>query len=857
MSENTPMMRQYLSIKEKHKDAVLFFRMGDFYEMFKSDAEEVSRILNLTLTSRHGVPMCGIPYHAAQNYIGRLLQAGKKIAICEQISLPEKGKGIATRDVVEIITPGTVVDESYLDKRSNNYLASIGRVGKDMTFSYVDLSTGEFWATSFKGDHQEDYIRKEVSRLNPTEILLQESLMDHAYYRSLASRPSLVVNKIPDWLFDRNSSYSSLKEQFAVANLKGFGFQENDPAIAAAGVILDYLKDTARHYLSHLQGIRRYEDDRFVSLDEATQKNLELLRNMNDGSSSYTLLSVLEETRTSMGARMLRQWIMNPLRRYEEILYRQDKVRKFYKNQLLMQNVRTVLSGILDIERLTARIGLDKAHAKDLLSLRVSLQKMFLIDDELGGDLEGLKICSEEQRSVLEEISQLLHQAITDDPSILLHEGRMIRDGYHQELDRLKGLKKHSREILDDYLQGIREETGITNLKLKYNKIIGYFLEVSKAQAQGVPESFIRRQSLVGSERYTTSKLGDLEESINSASEKIIELERSLFLEIRENLKKYIPLLQLVCIKLAELDCYQSLAYTATVRGYICPEILENNELEIIGGRHPVVEAYLPQGEFIPNSTVLTEDKGHFALITGPNMAGKSTYLRQTALIVLMAQMGSFIPADQGRIGVADKIFCRVGASDNLARGESTFLVEMNETAHILRNATPSSLVIMDEIGRGTSTNDGLSIAWSIAEYLLDEVKCKTLFATHYHELTEMEHPSLCNLSLTVQETGDDIVFLKKIKEGPAGNSYGIHVASLAGLPKRVVTRASQVLLSMEKTEGLGLNVPPPLKEVSPQQDLFDSGEIVLDQLKSLDVDTMTPLEAMNTLNSLKQTLLR
>ncbi len=850
------MMRQYLSIKEKHKDSVLFFRMGDFYEMFKSDAEEVSRILNLTLTKRHGIPMCGIPYHAAQNYIGRLLQAGKKIAICEQISLPKDGKGIAKRDVVEIITPGTVVDESYLDKRSNNYLAAIGRIRKEMVFSYVDLSTGEFWATSFSGDHQEDFVRKEIGRLNPREILLQESLMEMAFFRSLASRPALVLNKMPDWLFDRESSYQSLKDQFHVSNLKGFGFQEKDPALAASGVLLDYLKDTARHYLTHLKGIKRYEDDRFVSLDEATQKNLELLRNMNDGSPSYTLLSVLDETQTSMGARMLRHWIMNPLRYTDDIVYRQERVKKFYHNQLLMQNVRTVLSGILDVERLTARIGLDKAHAKDLLSLRISLEKIFSIEDRINREEPDLQVCTVQQRVVLAEICDHLKQAISDEPSILLHEGKMIRDGFHAELDELKTLKNHSRRILDDYLQGIKDETGINNLKLKYNKIIGYFLEVSKGQVDSVPESFIRRQSLVGAERYTTDKLGDLESSINSSSEKIIELERSLFIEIRDNLKQHIPLLQDVCQKLAELDCYESLAYTATTRGYSCPEILDNKELDIQGGRHPVVEAYLPQGEFIPNSSTLIDGKGYFALITGPNMAGKSTYLRQTALIVLMAQIGSFIPADQGRIGTVDKIFCRVGASDNLARGESTFLVEMNETAHILRNASERSLVIMDEIGRGTSTNDGLSIAWSIAEFLLDEVSCKTLFATHYHELTGLHHPSLCNLSLSVRETGEDIVFLKKIKEGPANNSYGIHVASLAGLPGSVVNRARQILSSMEiNGSGKEMAVPDAAVEEPFQQNLFNGDEIVLDQLRNLNLNQMTPLDALITLNALQKNL--
>jgi len=849
-------MRQYLSIKAKHKDAVLFFRMGDFYEMFKSDAEEVSRILNLTLTKRHGIPMCGIPYHAAQNYIGRLLQAGKKIAICEQISLPKDGKGIALRDVVEIITPGTVVDESFLDKRSNNYMAAIGQIGNEMVFSYVDLSTGEFRATSFTGNHQDDFAKKEIGRLNPSEILLQESLMDQSYFRSLVNRSNLVVNKIPDWLFDQESSLNSLKEQFHVSNLKGFGFQDHDRAIAAAGVLLDYLKDTARHYLTHLRGIRRYEDDRFVSLDEATQKNLELLRNMDDGSSSFTLLSVLDETQTSMGARMLRQWIMNPLRYPENIIYRQERVRKFYHNQLLMQDVRNILSGILDIERLTARIGLDKAHAKDLLSLFLSLEKIFQIEDRVVSEEQGLLICTPDQKAVLKEICDLLGRAIADEPSILLHEGKMIREGYHGELDELKLLKNHSRQILDDYLQGIKRESGISNLKLKYNKIIGYFLEVSKGQADAVPSSFIRRQSLVGSERFTTDRLGEFESRINSASEKVIELERSLFIEIREGLKQHIPLFQDICKKVAELDCYQSFSYTATTRGYSCPEILDNRELELQGGRHPVVEAYLPQGEFIPNDVSLQEDKAYFALITGPNMAGKSTYLRQIALIVLMAQIGSFIPADQGRIGVVDKIFCRVGASDNLARGESTFLVEMNETAHILRNASNRSLVIMDEVGRGTSTNDGLSIAWSITEHLLDDLQCKTLFATHYHELTSIQHPSLCNLSLSVKETGDDIIFLKKIENGPANNSYGIHVASLAGLPDTVVERARQILQSMEAGElGGSMTVSETLKSLPEQKNLFDSSEIVLDQLRSMNLNQMTPLDALNTLNALQKNL--
>lgn len=847
------MMRQYMSIKEKHKDAVLFFRMGDFYEMFRSDAEDVSRLLNLTLTKRHGIPMCGIPYHAAPNYIGRLLNAGRKIAICEQISIP--AKGIAQRDVVEIITPGTVVDESFLDKRSNNYLAAIGKVGKIMTFSYVDLSTAEFFASSCDDDHTEEFIRKELSRLGPREILIQESLMDSAYYRSLNDKAGLVLNRIPDWLFDVETSYRQLTEQFELANLKGFGFHSDDPALAAAGVLLEYLKDTSRHYLTHLSGLKKYSEDLFVSLDDATQKNLELLRNMDDGSASFTLLSVLDETSTSMGARKLRQWLLNPLRSAKGIKERLDAVSAMYRNQILLSDIRNVMSHILDIERLSTRIGLDKAHAKDLLSLKNSLDKISEIEAILDRSDDFKALCSPEVQLKLKDICSLLNQSIMEEPSILLTEGRLIRNEYNSDLDELRELKNNGRAVLDDYLCTIREETGITNLKLKYNKIIGYFLEISKTQSDLVPDHFIRRQSLVGSERYSTEKLSDLESSINSASEKIVDLEKRLFIAIRDSLKPHIPLLQDICTSLSELDCYASLAYTATIRGYICPEIRDDKSLLIEGGRHPVVEAHLPQGEFIPNGLDMATDRTSFALITGPNMAGKSTYLRQTALIVLMAQIGSFVPADHAVIGTVDRIFCRVGASDNLARGESTFLVEMNETAHILRNAGERSLVIMDEIGRGTSTNDGLSIAWSIAEYLLDEIRSKTLFATHYHELTSLSHDNLVNLSLAVQETGEDIVFLKKIKEGPAGNSYGIHVASLAGLPDSVVFRAKQILKSMDlHKEGDVLNVPEAVT-VQEQQDLFSPDEMVLDQLRSVNISGMTPLEALNVLNSLQENL--
>ncbi len=851
--EDTPMMRQYSAIKEKHRDAVLFFRMGDFYEMFKSDAEDVSRLLNLNLTKRHGVPMCGIPYHAAQNYIGRLLKAGRKIAICEQISLPKKG--IAQRDVVEIITPGTVVDESFLDKKTPNYLVAFGQVGPVMALAYAELSTGDFLCAGYEGEHREEFIRKELSRLgSPREILIQESLLEFPYFRGLLDKGQAVLNPIADWLFDPEAAYKQLTGQFQLVNLKGLGFKEGDPVLAAAGVLLDYIRDSARHCLEHLKGLRRYSQDHYVAMDDATQKNLELIRNMEEGSRSFTLLSVIDETLTAMGGRKICHWVLNPLRRKETIEERLFFLTKLYRNQSALGELRDVLGRILDVERLSSRIGLDKAHGKDMISLRNSLRAVFVLQEiiERPGDLPVF--CSPELLGELKDIVKLLEDSLLEEPSILLTEGKLIKAGYHQELDELRSLRDNSKAILDKYLESIKVQTGLSNLKLKYNKIIGYFLEVSKTQSHLVPQDFIRRQSLVGAERYSTAELSELESRINEAFEKIVDLERALFIALREELKPKIPLLQELCDRIARLDCFASLAYVATIRGYSCPLIREEGDLKIKGGRHPVVEAYLPQGEFVPNDLALEKGRSFFALITGPNMAGKSTYLRQSALITLMAHMGSYIPAEHGEIPLVDRIFCRVGASDNLARGESTFLVEMNETAHILRNASEESLIIMDEVGRGTSTNDGLAIAWSIVEHILQTIRAKTLFATHYHELTELKDQNLINLSMAVEETGQEVFFLKKIQEGAVSNSYGIHVASLAGLPSEVVRRATLLLGALEKTEK-GFYVPPVPQKIHQQQDLFDPSEIVLDQLRALNISQLTPLDALNKLNALQESL--
>ena len=855
MSENTPMMRQYLSIKDKNKDSVLFFRMGDFYEMFKSDAIEVSRLLNLTLTKRHGIPMCGIPYHASQNYIGRLLNAGKKIAICEQISLPKDGKGIAERDVVQIITPGTIIDEDFLDKTTNNYLAAIGRSGSFLSISYIDLSTGEFLASKIPWKEKSEKLKKELMRISPKEIIVQESMFDDEMDRIFDSSQA-VLNRYPDWSFDLDSSRLKLERQFKVASLKGFGFKDNDPELLSAGVIIEYVEETSKSLLTHIRALSSYTENDFVSLDEATQKNLEIIRNMQDNTSSFTLIDILDYTKTAMGARKLKNWLLRPLNKKSEIETRQEKVSLFYKEQVKLSDLRSLLGGILDLERLSARVAMEKAHAKDLIAIKQSLLNVLEVEGLLKSFVSNtVSMLTAQELLKVSTLYEHLENSIMEDPSILFTEGRLIREGYDNKLDELRNLKKNSKSILDNYLQKEKEDTGIGNLKIKYNKIIGYFFDISKGQLSQVPEHYIRRQSLVNSERFTTDTLIDMETEINNSTEKIIELEKKIFFEIREEVKQYLDLLMDICSQISDIDCLQSFAYCATIRGFTKPIISDTSRIKINEGRHPVVEAHLPAGEFIANGIDFDNSKKSFALITGPNMAGKSTYLRQIALIVLMAQSGSFIPAGSGsEVGIVDKIFCRVGASDNLARGESTFLVEMNETANILRTATNRSLIIMDEVGRGTSTNDGLSIAWGVSEYLMEDIRAKTLFATHYHELCHMNHEKMFNLSMEVKENKGDILFLKRIKEGPSNNSYGIHVAGLAGLPHSIITRSRSVLAYLEsRMNDQEMEIPDKAEEN--RSFLFNDSEVIVDEIKSIDLNNMTPLEALNKLDNWKKIL--
>ena len=855
MSDMTPMMLQYRRIKSQNRDAVLFYRLGDFYEMFDSDAQEVSRLLNITLTSRHGIPMCGIPYHAAGNYIPRLLNAGKKIAICEQTSKPQKGKGIVDREVVEVITPGTIINENYLKGNQNNYIVSIGKTGEHISLVYMDLSTADFGATAIDYDNREGKLKKELFSLNPSELIIQESLLeeDSVVSRLLAEKPGLLINRYPDWKYDLESSFLRLTKQLGTANLKAFGLNNKSPEIFAAAVLLEYIDSTSKSLLAHIQSIKIYSDMDYMGMDEATQKNLEIIRNLQDNTESFTLISILDKTKTTMGSRKLKKWLLRPLRNIRNIAIRHSAIDFLYHDQILLNTVRNQLKSVLDIERLSSKIAMDKANAKDLAALEKSLGSTLIVSDML----RGLKTVSERwylSSDLLQKINtvkELIIESICEEPSLLLTEGRMIKSGYNSELDKLKKMKYNSHQYLKDYLDYEKKTSGISNLKIKYNKIIGHFLEVTTSNIKLVPDYFIRRQSLVNNERYTTEKLGELESDLNSAAEKIIILEKELFLKIRDKVKEEIKTFLTVSSYISDIDCLQSFAQAATEYGYVRPELDDNPRLDIDQGRHPVVEHNLGPGDFIPNSILLENNTKSFALITGPNMAGKSTYLRQVALIVLMAQSGSFVPASYAKIGITDRIFCRVGASDNLARGESTFLVEMNETAFILRNATERSLIIMDEVGRGTSTDDGLSIAWAITEYLLN-MKIKTLFATHYHELTKIEDKNLINLHLDVIEKEGDIIFLKKVVPGAAGNSYGLHVAKLAGIPQSVLLRASSILAGINTVKGSGIEVED-VKTENVQPSLFSRKDIIESSIVSVDLNSMSPIEALKFLFDLRE----
>ena len=862
----TPMMIQYRGIKEKYKNEVVFFRLGDFYEMFDEDAVEVSRLLNLTLTHRASRPMCGIPYHAAKIYIARLLRLGKKIVICEQVGeIPKGGKGIAERKVVEIITPGTAVEAEYLEGNRANYLAALSITKAKAGFAFIDVTTSSFRATSWPASKMAENFGKELNRAAPRELLLPASLKNNEAIKSVISAyGSISVSYYPDWDFSAELSYKKLTAQFKTANLKAYGLEEDSPEIVPAGFLLDYLEKTTNTVLPHISSIRVYSDSEYLIMDDSSRRNLEVISNMREGGTQFTLLECVDFTKTAMGGRLLRNWLLFPLTNLRQIEDRQTKVASFVENRNLLEKLKTDLGSILDVERLAGRIAMERAHAKDLQALRASLESWSRIKEYLGqydfsfiSDENSVTICS------------LIQKAILEDPATSLTEGGIIKAGWSEELDHWRGLHDNFNQILSEYEAEEREKTGISTLRVKYTNAAGYFIEVSKGKLGAVPAHFIMRRALVNGDRYTTERLQQLEAELNESSTKILELERDLFVEIRSSLAKYIPYLLQVADEIANTDAAASFAQAAIEHNWVRPEIEESTHFEIKDGRHPVVENHLPTGEFVPNDALLSaEDESipSFALITGPNMAGKSTYLRQNALIALLAQTGSFVPASRARLGIVDRIFCRVGASDNLAKGESTFLVEMTETANILHAATKKSLVIMDEVGRGTSTEDGLAIARAVSEYLLDTIGCKTFFATHYHELSRMEHPSLKMLCMDVLEQNGSVVFLRKVKEGVTGNSYGIHVAKLAGIPQAVIDRANVILSHIQ---ALANDNPVILDDVPAKSSesektlaaapvnpgLFSDEEIIISEILSVDTDNLTPLNALQIIARWKKAL--
>ncbi len=824
MESLTPMMKQYKEIKARFQEEILFFRMGDFYEMFHEDAEKAASILEIALTKRNQIPMCGIPYHAKDNYIFKIIKAGLKVAICDQLESPATAKGIVKRGVTEVITPGTLVDDRLLsqteekkhnfimaliftsklkqtDKKSIEIVAKPNKSEKNyLALAYVDISTGDFFIYEEEELNLFQAIIDRLYQLSPSELILPESIKDNSKFMKLLEKyqSGITKNYLPHYRFDPKDGEYSLKSLLKVQTLKGFALDHKRLGIGAAGALIYYLQETQLREISHLTKVLPVEKNKYMVLNETTIKNLELVRNLQDGTKTYTLYNNLNETNTAMGARLLHQWILSPLLDIDTIKKRHDIVAYFFKQSSFLQEIRTLLKQIIDIERLTSKISLNKVNAKELIALKSSL---IVIEDikTILGEHELLSNYSQEFPDFQKVIS-LINTAILDEPAIDFVNGAVIQTGYNHELDELRDISQKGKDYLIELQEKEKEKLKISNLKIKYNKVIGYFIEVSKANSKYVPDYYIKKQSLVNSTRYTLPELTEYESKILGAQEKIIALERELFEELRLFLCEYLAALKNISEMIAEIDILSGFANLALHHNYIMPEIHSGHDIIIQDGRHPVVESHLTD-EFIPNDLNVNNDDARLLLITGPNMAGKSTYLRQVALLIIMAQIGSFIPAQYAKIALVDKIFTRIGASDNLARGESTFLVEMIETAIILNNATERSLIIMDEIGRGTSTYDGLSIAWSIVEYLTQQNQYlgKVLFATHYHELTSLakEKGIQCHQVL-VKEWGDEIIFLHKVKEGSGSKSYGIQVARLAGLPDEVIQRAREILYDLE-----------------------------------------------------------
>ena len=868
-SHTTPLMVQYLAIKAKHKNAILFYRMGDFYEMFYDDAKVGSQVLGITLTSRahgktSGVPLAGFPYHALDTYLTKMIKAGYRVAICEQVEDPKKTKKLVKRDVVEIITPGTTFSDELLDSKRNNYLVALFLKKDKCGLAATDITTGEFFVTEFPKKN----LKEQVLSLNPSEILVAETQYSYVLSQLNANDTTIITGR-EDWIFSRDYGYEILTEHFKTQSLKGFGCEDLDSGISASGAVMNYLKENQKRELGHIiQFKRRYNSD-FMTVDPTTQKNLELVQSLSRLDKRGTLISVIDHTKTAMGGRRLVNWLLSPLNQEHELNYRLDAVDDFFQKEDVRNQLRELLEQIGDLERLLSKITLGRANARDLIVLKSALKLIpeFRIQLDIAESEYSKNI--QENLFDLKKIVSEIEIAIVDDPPLALSDGGIIRKGYSEKLDSLREISFSGKDWIARLQQSERERTGIPSLKVSYNKVFGYYIAVTKPNLSKVPDDYIRKQTLVNAERFITPELKEYEEQILGAEDKIVALEFEIFDNIRQLVAGNVKEIQQNAKFLGELDCLLNFSQIAKDNNYIRPKISISDKIEIKYSRHPVVEKLLAAGEsFVPNDVSLDNKSDQISIITGPNMAGKSTYLRQVGLIVLMAQIGSFVPAASADIGLVDKIFTRVGASDNLAGGESTFLMEMNETANILNNATPKSLVLLDEIGRGTSTFDGLSIAWSVAEYLHDsnDVAAKTLFATHYHELTELELilPRVKNYNVAVKEWGDKVIFLRKIVPGGCDHSYGIHVAQLAGLPAKVIKRAKEVLNNLEN-EKLTPNDEPklairknntyPTKQIS-QLDFFAQQEEELrEKLNQFDINNITPIDALNKLNELKKML--
>lgn len=878
MAALTPMMQQYMAIKEQYKDCILFYRLGDFYEMFYDDALTASRELEITLTGKNcgqeeRAPMCGVPYHAVDVYLNKLVAKGYKVAICEQAEDPKQAKGIVKREVIRIVTPGTNLSQQALDEGRNNYLMCLVYDNNQFGLAITDISTGDFYTTEVATLKE---LYDEIHRFSPSEIICNDSFyMSGASLDDFKDRLHVSVSTLDTWYMDEAVSVQKIKEHFKVASLDGLGLTDFPSGTLAVGALLLYLYETQKNTLDNLTKITPYRSGGYMIIDSATNRNLELIETLREKQKKGSLLWVLDKTKTAMGARLMRNWIEQPLIEKKKITARQDAVEELYNDMITREEIREYLNAVYDLERLVTRISYRTANPRDLIAFKTSLGMIppvkQLLSQAKSAELKEI----DERMDCLEDIYDLIEKSIQDEPPIMIREGGMIKEGYNEDVDKFRLSRTEGKTWLAELEAREKEKTGIKNLRVRYNKVFGYYLEVTNSYKELVPEDWTRKQTLANAERYITPELKELEDMILGAEDKLAALEYDLYCEVRDSIGEQVVRIQETAKAIAHLDVLASLACVAQSNDYVRPSINTKGVIDIQGGRHPVVEKMNNNQMFIDNDTYLDNKNHRISIITGPNMAGKSTYMRQSALIVLMAQIGSFVPAKSANIGIVDRIFTRVGASDDLASGQSTFMVEMTEVANILRNATSRSLLILDEIGRGTSTFDGLSIAWAVVEHISNPklLGAKTLFATHYHELTELEGKldSVNNYCIAVREQGDDIIFLRKIIRGGADKSYGIQVARLAGVPDSVIDRAKEIASWLEETDvtdkakNLQVRTSAKKKEVvreavsaEKQMSLFDiypADHPVLKELAELDVSNMTPIQALNTLYELQKRL--